>query len=222
MIGKKLTISLGEFSPVPVDKYTVEIADVELKMVPKYKAEGDEEILNYKFAILDDKPMMAVNEDGDEEEVSTRGRFLWKRCRLALGEKAWLRKLADAAYGHKLTKEELKMFDADDLVGRQLTVLVEHVEKDDKVFVNITSFNKVGKELESLGSEGTTERVVEKASSPAVAPKVEETADDFTAAVDAEKAKVEEVEEEDDPEVLELQLKLAKAKAAKAKKAAGK
>ena len=222
MIGKNgPKISLGEFNPVPVDKYTVEIADVDLKTQKKFKSNDDEDVYNYKFAILDDKPMMDVDDDGEEVEVSTRGRFLWKRIRPALGERAWLRKLAEAAYGHKLSKEELKTFDPDNLVGRQVTVLLEHVEKEDKVYVNITSFNKVVEELPTIGDDTpkTEKKVVTKTTTSVKAPKAE-SVEDFTSAVDAEEAKAESTEaesDEEDQEILELQRQIAAKKAAKAK-----
>ena len=54
--GKKLNIKIGgDFEPIPMDKYTVQIADVNLKsQFNKFKG-VEEEMLNFQYVILDKK-----------------------------------------------------------------------------------------------------------------------------------------------------------------------
>lgn len=224
--GRKVEISLGgNFDPVPMDKYTVQCVDVTLVTQQKFQSTEDEEVLNYKFAILTDNPMEITAEDGTKKEGSTRGKFLWKRCRLALGEQAWLRKLANAAYGRNLTQDELKTFDPESIVGKQVDVLVEQKEKEDKVFVNITTFSKTIKPLTPMDESEVkkTGQTVQKSTAPAVAPDADDEADKLISKVKSEADVPETVAEaapegEDDVAVLEAQLKLAKAKAKAAAK----
>lgn len=221
--GRKVEIPLGgNFDPVPMDKYTVLCIDVNLVSQTKFQSTEEEDVLNYKFAILDDKPMEVTDEDGSVKEGSTRGKFLWKRCRLALGDKAWLKKLAVAAFGRTLTKDELKTFDPESIVGKQVDVMVQQTEKDEKVFVNIVSFGKTLKPLKPLDDVEIKKpgKVVEKKTTPAVAPDADDEADALVAKVKQEETVVPEAsaddstpEGDDDVAVLEAQLKLAKAKA---------
>lgn len=222
MLEKKIEIPLGgNFDPIPMDKYTVQCVDVNLVKQQKFQSTEDEEVLNYKFAILDDKPMEVTEEDGSKKDGSTRGRFLWKRCRLALGDKAWLRKLANAAFGRTLTNDELKTFDPESIVGKQVDVMVEQTEKEQKVYVNIVSFGKTIKPLKPMDDADLkkTGQTVQKETAPAVAPDADEEADKLISKVNEEKEEVKtetEQSDEESPEVLELQLKLAKAKAKEA------
>lgn len=225
--GQKIEIPLnGGFDPVPMDKYTVQCVDVNLVSQQKFQSTEEEDVLNYKFAILDDKPMEVTNEAGEKVEGTTRGKYLWKRCRLALGEKAWLRKLLTAALGRTPTKDELKTFDPEFLVGKQVDVMVEQTEKDEKVYVNIVSFGKAIKPLKPVDDSEIRKvgQTVQKKTAPAVAPDADAAADDIIQKVKSEQPQAEvatpaDTAEEDDPEVLELQLKLAKAKAKKAAEA---
>lgn len=230
MLEKKIEIPLGgNFDPIPMDKYTVQCVDVNLVKQQKFQSTEEEEVLNYKFAILDDKPMEVTTEDGSKKDGSTRGRFLWKRCRLALGDKAWLRKLANAAFGRTLTNDELKTFDPETIVGKQVDVMVEQTEKDQKVFVNIVSFGKTIKPLKPMDDADLkkTGQTVQKETAPAVAPDADDEADKLIQKVNQEKdetvvpetvADDSTPEGEDDVAVLEAQLKLAKAKAKAAAK----
>lgn len=219
--GKKIEIRTGgDFDPVPMDRYTVMATDVNLVQQFNQFNGKDEDVLNYQFTILDDKPMPMS--DGTEE--STRGRYVWKRCRPALNARSWLGKLAKAALGRDLTKEEVDAFDPESIIGVQVDVMVEQAESKDgqKVFNNIVSFAKTAKKLQPLDDvERPVKKVVEKTTTAAVAPAATDDPEEFMGKLDAEKAKSETVTtetEEDDPEVLELQLKLAKAKAKAAKK----
>lgn len=223
--GKKVEISTGgNFDPVPVDKYTVQCIDVNLITQTKFESSEEEEVLNYKFAILDDKPMEVTDGDGEKEKASTRGRYIWHRCRLVHSEQSWLGKLAIAVEGRSLTKEEIKDFDPESIVGKQLDILVAHKTSKERIFVNVVTFSKVVKPLEPMKEDELkkTGQVVEKTTAPATAPDAE--ADKLISKVGEEGAKQEKLPEEtdtpdeEDVEVLELKLKLAKAKAKKAAK----
>ena len=83
--GIKPTIKVGNsFSLIPEGVLTLQIVDVNLEQTSYLGVEKD--VLNYKFAILDDIE--------DEEGGKARGRFMWKRCSLSLNPKSWLYKLA--------------------------------------------------------------------------------------------------------------------------------
>lgn len=211
----------GDFSPVPMDSYTVQIADVNMiSQFNKWRGE-EEDVLNFMFIILDDKKM-PENEEGKEE--STRGRYLWKRCRISLNDRSWLYKLAKAAMGRTLTKEEIDSFDPEAIVGEQVRVMVEQNESKDgqRVFNNITTFAKAGKKLEPVEYDPNKPKgEVERSSTPATAPKKStKEVDDFVAELEAKKAPAKEEPEADSGEeksVEQLEKELAAAKA-KAKK----
>jgi len=214
--GKKVEIKTNEgFASLPADKYTVQIVDVNLVSQLKYQSTEEEEVLNYQFQILDENPMPEVK---GEEKATTRGRFVWKRCRLALNSRSHLGKLAAAVEGRTLTKEEAEKFDPESIVGKQLDVMVEqNPSKKDPTIIynNVISFSKVIKKLESLPIEERRTQVVEKKTSAAVpttAPDAE--AEGFVNKLEKEGANVpEDITEED----LEVKLAEAKLKAAKAK-----
>lgn len=202
----------SDFEPVPSDKYTLLIVDVNLIQQKKYQSVEEEDVLNYQFAILEEKPMPVVE---GKEETNTRGRFLWKRCRLALNDRSWLGKLAKAAVGRSLTKEEMESFDAESIIGEQVSAFVEQSasKKDSSIiYNNIISFEKVAKKLEPVEFEAKETGVVEKSTVPAEAPKTDEEIDNFLGKIEEEKESEAEVKEEDSVEEIELQLKLAKAK----------
>lgn len=171
MLDKKVTIKVGgDFSPIPMDKYTVQIADVNaITQFNQFKGE-EQEMLNYQFIVLDDKPT--------EDNNSTRGRYLWKRCSMSLNEKSWLGKLAKAAYGRDLTNEELKSFDPESIVYKQVDVMVNQVPSKDgsMIYNNIVSFGKTVKPLEAYDNEALRMATsVNKKSQPIA---TEETTDD--------------------------------------------
>lgn len=215
--GKKVDISTKEgFDPLPADKYTVQIVDVNLASQLRYQSTEEEEVLEYKFQVLDDNPI-------PESDETTRGRYLWKRCRLALNSRSHLGKLAAAVEGRVLTKEESENFDPESIIGKQIDVMVEQnpSKKDPEiVYNNIISFNKTVKELDPLPiEEKKEEKPVEKKTSavPAdTAPDAEadKFVEDLEKVNDADAGKT---PEELDAEALELELKLAKAKAKAAK-----
>lgn len=210
---EKVDIKASDFLPVPMDAYTVLTADVALIVQFNQFIGKEEDIFNYTFIILDEKDMPGKK---GEEDTTTRGRFLWKRCRQSLNNKSWLYKLAKAARGRDLTKEEVDDFDPESLVGKQVRVNVEQQESKDgqKIFNNITTFAKVVKKLEPVEYE-KKQLAVEKETVPAVAPKSKDEVEDFIGEMEGEKE--EETPDKEGIEELELKLKLAKAKAKAAK-----
>lgn len=181
--GKKVKVSTGgDFEPLPMDRYTTQIIDVSLVTQLRYKSTEEEEVLNYKFVVLDDKPLPAKE---GESPKSTRGRFLWRRCRLAINDRSHLGKLAKAVIGRDLTKEEIEAFDPESLVGKQVDVMVEQSEgKDGTVYANVSAFSKTLKKLKEVDPDEVTKPVqapVKKSSTvtvPATAPTVDSSEDD--------------------------------------------
>jgi hypothetical protein len=223
--GRKPNIKVGgDFGTVPSDKYTVQIADVNFKTrFNKWKNE-DAEGLNFQFVILDEKE--------DAEGETTRNRYLWHFMSQSLSSRSWLMKLAKAVYGRDLTKDELdpkspKFFNPEDLIGKQVDVLVtEDPSKDGTAtFNNISSYSKTIKPLEPIALERSKQAVVEAESSPVTVdlPNLNPELDKFLEDVSKDEEKSEEVEEvaeesdEESLEELEAKIKLAKAKAKKAK-----
>jgi len=220
--GKKIEIKTGgDFDPVPMDRYTVLAVDVnEVTQFNQFQGK-EEEVLNYQFAILDDKPM--PQKEGTDAET-TRGRFLWKRCRPALNNRSWLGKLVKAIQGRDLTKEEVATFDPESIIGQQVDVMVEQNESKDgqKVFNNIISFSKTVKKLEPVVFENKTGATVEKTTTAAIAPQAEDPEEFISAVSEAGKAadsagamKIEKTPEELEVELAEARLAAAKAKAGK-------
>jgi hypothetical protein len=154
--------------------------------------------------------MQVTTKEGEKAEASTRGRYLWKRCRLALNDRSWLGKLAKGVAGRSLTKDEAAAFDPESIVGKQVDVMVEQVSKDEKVYVNVVTFSKTLKELEPLKESELKKvgAVVEKSTAPATAPDADAEADSLIAKVNEEKA-----ESPDEVADLEAKLQAAKEKA---------
>lgn len=217
MLERKANVVIsGGFDPIPMDKYTAQIVDVNYKMCSKYKSTEMEEKLEYKFAILDDKPL---NENGD----STRGRFMWSRVRQVISSKSSLYKLAKAVYGRDLTSEEQKEVAENPqvLVGKQITIMVEQTEKDGNVYSNITSYSKVSKQLTPVENTPKEQVIVETATKPVIPtaemPDMMPGLDPFLDEI-KEEDEEEDVAEEDEEDLEALEAKLAEAKAKKAKK----
>jgi hypothetical protein len=162
--GVKVTIKAGgSFDPIPADKYTLQIMDVELKSVYNKFHGQDEDMLNYQFAVLTDAPMP----EGSEQKT-TRGKYLWQKCSLSMNKKSWLYKLAKAVNG----VEPDVNFNPESIVGKQVNAFVtEKPSKDDPSIVwnNISDFMKCTKELELLEKKDNSV-VVEKSSTPVDMP----------------------------------------------------
>lgn len=217
--GAKVKIRVGgDFDPIPMDKYTCQIADVNLvKQFNPYKGE-EVEMLNYQFAILDEKPM-PDKADGSNPGT-TRGRFLWKRCSLSMSEKSWLMRLAKAAEGRNFTKAEMESFDPESIIGKQVDTMVEQSPSKDGtvIYNNIVTFSKTLKELPKLDLKGIS-KTVEKATVAAVAPE-EEDPEAVVAELEGEAKGSEQADAE--AEALDLAAKAAAAKVKAAKLKAGK
>lgn len=169
--GKKFEIKVGgEFPLLPVDKYTTQILDVNpITQYNSFKGE-EQEMLEYKFAVLDEKEIPNTE---NSKGQTTRGKFIWKRVTPSWGEKSWLTKLIKAVESHDLTKDEVKKYDLESLVGKQVDIMIEHnpSKKDPSmVFANIISFSKTAKKLEPLSEGEVKANVVVKSSVPVNAP----------------------------------------------------
>jgi len=225
MLGdKKANIKVGgDFDPVPADKYTVQIADVNMvTQFNKWKGE-DQDLLNYQYIILDKNEM----EDGS----TTRGRYLWHRVSQSLSAKSWLLKLVKAVYGRDLTREEMEAFDPESIIGKQVDVLVEQNpnKTGDTIYNNVTSYSKTIKELEPVDFTPNATAEIENESEPAVkqvdAPDLTpegglDFAKAFASDLEKENEEAEEEELSEDEELKKMEEELAKKKAQlKAKKA---
>jgi hypothetical protein len=138
--GIKPTIKVGNsFSLIPEGVLTLQIVDVNLEQTSYLGVEKD--VLNYKFAILDDIE--------DQDGGKARGRFMWKRCSLSLNPKSWLNKLAVAVVGHELSDKEKEEFDPESLVGQQVSAMVEQRTSQDgaSTYNNILKFSRATKKL---------------------------------------------------------------------------
>lgn len=208
MLDKPVKIGVGaSYEPLPMDKYTVQIVDVNLKRQAKFHSTEEEDVLDYEFAVLDDKKMA----DGS----STRGRKLWRKCRLAINEKSWLGKLAKAVIGRDLTPSEVDAFDAESIIGKQVDVMVDQSPSKDgtRVFNNIITFSKNGEPMEPIADDKGVEVVAKVTQSVSVAPAKTPVAlapEPESTDVDAEMA------------ALEAEAKLAAAKAKLAREKAAK
>ncbi len=207
--GKKANIKIGgDFDPIPMDKYTVQIADVNLvTQFNKFKGE-EVEMLNYQYIILDEKPM-------PDSEETTRGRFLWHRLGQSLGSRSWLLKLAKAVEGRDLTRDEMEKFDPEALVGRQVDVMVEQNPSKDgtAIYNNVVAYSKTLKVLEKVDFSAPKPEI-EKESKP-VAPTAEGMVNVGEVSAEeafGEKAYQATMAKEEEGDVAELEAKLAEAK----------
>lgn len=230
MLGRKADIRVGgDFSTVPADKYTVQIADVNFKTRFNKWKQKDEEMLNFQYVILNDNPL--TDENG-KEDGTTRGKYLWHLVSQSLSTRSWLMKLAKAVYGRDLTKEELdptspKFFNPEDLIGKQVDVMVsEDPNKDNTaMFNNVAVYSKTVKPLESWEVTSTGQAVIESESKPITegvsAPDLNPELDKFLeeSAKEDSSGDTEAEDAEAEAKALEEQLRVAKEKAKKAKEA---
>ena len=168
MLGeRKANIRLNDFKTAPSDKYTVLIADVNYKMKFNRFKNVEEEMLNFKYIILDEKPMP------EEKDGMTRGVVFTHAVSQSLGSGSWLMKLAKAVLGRDLTKEELnqespKFFNPESLVGKQVDVMItEDPNKDGTaMFNNVQSYIKNVRPLKPVEISNAGQTVVESVSQP--------------------------------------------------------
>lgn len=213
--GKKPDIKVGgDYTTVPSDKYTVQVADVNFKVrFNKFKQE-DVEGLNFQFVILDDKP-------SEDPDGTTRGHYLWHFMSQSLSSRSWLMKLAKAVYGRDLTPEELdprnpKFFNPEDLVAKQVDVMVTETPNSDNtaIYNNIIGYSRTNKQLEPWATDlRAGQPVVESATQPAMPVAPSSVLDNPV--LDSFLDDIKEEDFEEDPEVKALEEQLKKAKQAK-------
>lgn len=104
----------------------------------------------------------------EDENPETGQRFVVRRrYTLSLSEKASLRKDLETWRGRKFTREELRGFDLEVLVGKPCQVQVAHRLTDQgRTFANVTAVIPVGKGQKSPGVVNYT-REIEKPSAAA-------------------------------------------------------
>ena len=108
----------------------------------------------------------------EEENAETAQRFVVRRrYTLSLSEKASLRKDLETWRGRKFTKDELRGFDLEVLVGKACQVQVSHRLTDQgKTFANVTAVIPTGKGQTNPGVVGYTR----EADRPSVAASVDD------------------------------------------------
>ena len=197
MIENNYTVKkqeLKKFKPVPLDKYQVQVTDVNLITALNNFSGVEEELLNFEFTILDKKDF-DFEQDGEQVIETTRGRRLWKRIRpvLSAGGKnskaSWMYKLLCAVEKKELTAEELSEFDPNTLVGQQVIAFVEVV----KEYNNITGFGPIKEEMPAV--DNAADRVAMENVEP---EEVEEKKDTVVDTV-VDTRKVEDVEDKELP-----------------------
>lgn len=193
--GQKVDIQRvagSDFQPIPMDKYTVQITDVNFKKQFNSFKQIEEDVLNYEFTVLDNKTMDGTDAEGKSEPQSIRGRKLWRRCTPKFGAKTWLSKLASAALGHELTEAEEDKFQPEDIIDLQVDVMVDLKpgtgENAKTMYNNIISFAKVSKELTPFEND-KSQKVEGKVSKPVVEEMDDEESDDFIKGLDEDKKK---------------------------------
>lgn len=224
MLGRKADIRVGgDFSTVPADKYTVQIADVNFKdSFNKFKGVNEEK-LNFQYVILNDNPL--TDAEG-KEAGTTRGKYIWHLVSQSLSSRSWLMKLAKAVYGRDLTQAELnpdspEFFNPESLIGKQVDVMVsEDPNKDNTaMFNNVAVYSKTVKPLEPYSVASTGQAVIQSESKPAITdsasvPDLNPELDKF---IDEATSETGERDAEKEAKDLEKQLEEARKKVAEAK-----
>lgn len=131
--GTRPTISDGgqDFEPLPEGVYTVTIEDLEQKDQPVFnKPDQQETVWLFKFIVA---------------TAPWKDRFLWKRARpiIVAGDKpSTLYQIISRAYKNTgMSEEEAQALDPNELIGRQLQVVVKQkMGKDKKMKNNVTEF----------------------------------------------------------------------------------
>lgn len=99
-----------------------------------------------------EKPKLDLVFQIEEINPETKKRFtVHSRFTVSLHEKSGLRKALECWRGRKFSKDELKKFDLEKLVGAPLQIQVVHnVVDDGKVYANVNAFVPLGKGMEAL------------------------------------------------------------------------
>lgn len=145
-----------EYDLIPADMYQAQITDVEGIMDLPYQGDTEEPFWKVTLTILSDEEF-----DGPlNGPQSTRGRRLWPQVSTKLspgGEgrnpsNAW--RIASAALGHELTREELKKFDINSLIGKQLRVgVIQKTSARGTVYNRAQGFFPAKKDLPAYDPE---------------------------------------------------------------------
>lgn len=156
MLNKPIDLKIGiakKFYPVPADKYTLQIMDVNEVDSP---FEAGKKMLNFAFIILDNKDFEYTDGEGEKQIESTRGRRLWKDINPSLsdgkiGKASWFYKLLSAVEKADIAVEKYKEVDgmelANSLVDQQVLAMVEATSTG---YNNILSFAPVAAQLEPI------------------------------------------------------------------------
>lgn len=155
----KIEKKVVTFNPIPEDKYTVELVDIELKDAVGQFAQPDEKVFAFTFALLD-----GVDTKGNP----LRGRLLWSSfvptfLSISPRSKKWpgkneLYRIVEAFTGQEMTDELAEKFEANDLkglVGKQCVVFTRNTQSNnsDKIFSNIYNYIAVKTPATSLTTE---------------------------------------------------------------------
>ena len=141
------------FKPVPANKYQVQISDVNLVKQMNYQKTEEVDTLNFEFLILTDESFDYVDDEGNKQIESTKGRKLWKRVSPILSpagktsKASWLFKLLCAVERKELQESDITDISPNSLVGQQLVVMVEETTTG---YNNILAFLPAKEELEAI------------------------------------------------------------------------
>lgn len=126
MMGKPIVVAdTGSYEPHPAGQFRAVCVDViELHGVPTQWGPKNKIRIVWQTEKkrADGKPFAAV-----------------RSFTASLNEKSNLRPFLEAWRGKRFTAEELKGFDLDRLVGANAILQVQHVERDGKIYDNVTS-----------------------------------------------------------------------------------
>jgi len=117
----------GDFTPHPATDAPVKGVIVDITPLKK------------RMTAFGEKEEFRLVYETEVEDTENDRRFcVWSRGYTpSLNEKAAFRKDIKKILGRELTKAELEEFDLEGLMGRGVKLIVQHEEKDDKVYANI-------------------------------------------------------------------------------------
>ena len=182
----------GKWDALPEDRYQVQVEDVEMVLSMNSYKGVEEERLKYLFIVLDSEKKL-VGADGVEQPV--RGRKLWARFSKNLslkdgklattGQISNLTKFLNAVYGRQLEKAEVEVWEADDVIKKQVCVMVDQKPDDSgNVWNNILSFSSAKVQMEPVVEVEKKKEAVKK-SAPAIVDSGEDFEKDMDEAVKA-------------------------------------
>lgn len=150
-----------EFDPIPADVYQVELLDISDKQAPTYNDKTKmETVLSFQFVLL----------EGKDGEKDLRGRNIWRNFvpnYFYEGNKGknTTMQIVEAILGRERTIEEIAWWGIEnwnDLLGKQLRVVIENTTKDKKTYSNIKTFMKKKGDLTPLTEEEKEKAKVKK------------------------------------------------------------